>query len=194
MSLLLGSASPRRAALLSQLGLPFSVRAADIDERVRGDEAPEQYVARLAREKAAALADSSATVVLTADTTVCVDGRILGKPIDADDARGMLSLLSGRDHQVCTGVCVTAGSGNAVVVVTTTVRFCELGEPLLNAYLATDEPWDKAGAYAIQGLAGSFIARIEGSYSNVVGLPLVETRELLDGAGLQPSLGSGVTP
>lgn len=189
MSLLLGSASPRRAALLAQLGVDFCVLAADIDETVLPRESPAAYVQRVARAKAEALRHTAHGAVLTADTTVCIDGEILGKPGDAGSARAMLRLLSDREHEVMTAVCLTLKAGAvAARLVRTSVRFCALDAALIDAYLATDEPWDKAGSYAIQGLGGSFVRCINGSYSNVVGLPLVETRELLLEAGIRTSL------
>ncbi|MEE4278490.1 MAG: Maf family protein [Halieaceae bacterium] len=185
-ALVLGSASPRRAELLAQLGLSFDRRAADIDETPQPDEAPLAYVARMAREKAAALrAAGVAGCLLTADTTVILDRRSLGKPADRDEGRAMLRSLSGRGHEVCTAVCCLAGSERRECSVLTRVEFMPLDDALIEAYLDSDEPWDKAGAYAIQGLGGSFVRRVEGSVSNVIGLPLVETRELLAACGLE---------
>ncbi len=187
--LLLGSASPRRAQLLAQLGLRFQQRAAAIDETPRDGEPPRTYVRRMAEEKAAALAsalggeDGSGTL-LTADTTVILDGRSLGKPVGAEDARTMLRDLSGREHEVCTAVCVMRDQIQRHCLVSTQVEFAELSEELIDCYLATDEPWDKAGAYAIQGSGGAFVRRVSGSVSNVIGLPLVETRELLQAMGI----------
>ena len=183
--LVLGSASPRRAELLAQLGVTYAVLKADIDETPAPGEAPRDYVKRMAREKAASLAAQSGDrVLLTADTTVILGGESLGKPDDAADARRMLAALSGTRHEVSTAVMVRAGDRQHETLVTTTVDFIALSPELIDAYLATDEPWDKAGAYAIQGLAGSFVRRIDGSVSNVIGLPLAETRELLGGVGV----------
>jgi septum formation protein len=192
-ALVLGSASPRRAELLAQLGLPFEQRSADIDETPGPSEAPLSYVVRMAREKAAALREQGvAGRLLTADTTVIVDGRSLGKPADRVEGRAMLRSLSGRRHEVCTAVCCAASDGSSASLwecsVLTGVEFMPLSDALIDAYLDGDEPWDKAGAYAIQGIAGSFVRRIEGSVSNVIGLPLVETRELLSAAGLHPGV------
>ncbi len=188
-SLVLGSASPRRAELLAQLGVDFEQRAAHIDEAPREAEEPMHYVMRMAREKAAALREAGvADALLTADTTVIVDGRSLGKPADPAEGRAMLQRLSGRVHEVCTAFCCTTNTGQREGRAVTRVEFMPLDEELIDAYLATDEPWDKAGAYALQGLAGSFVRRIEGSVSNVIGLPLVETREALGALGLHVGL------
>ena len=172
--LVLASASPRRADLLRAAGLTFEVAAADIDERVHDGEGPASYVERLAREKAARVAATRADAfVLAADTTVVVDGEILGKPEDAIDAGRMLRLLSGRRHEVLTGVCLTGpGPFERAAVVRTTVAFARLTDEEIAWYVATGEPLDKAGAYAVQGLASRFIERIEGSHPNVVGLPV----------------------
>jgi septum formation protein len=190
--LTLGSQSPRRAELLRQLGVEFTVLPAHIDETPAPGEDPVAYVERMAREKAQAVRAAGATCVLAADTTVICAGESLGKPTGVDSARAMLERLSERDHDVCTALCLDRGGARSLVTVHTRVWFCRLGPATIDAYLATDEPWDKAGAYAIQGLAGAFVARIEGSYSNVVGLPLRETRELLATAniatGLDPQL------
>lgn len=178
-SLVLGSASPRRAELLSQLGLSFTVVAADIDETPQADEDPQDYVQRIAQEKSDALVVGGADVLLTADTTVVLDGSSLGKPRDAREARCMLEALSGRTHEVYTAMCARNRMQSETVIVATSVEFTALTPSLIADYLSTDEPWDKAGAYAIQGCAGSFVRRIDGSVSNVIGLPLVEARELL---------------
>jgi len=188
MDLVLGSASPRRAELLAQLGLRFEQRAADIDETPAPRENPIVYVQRMAREKALALRGAGG-LLLTADTTVIAKGQSLGKPRDREAARRMLEALSGAWHEVTTAVCVSRGDDLAEQMVTTRVEFAPLSESLVDAYLATDEPWDKAGAYAIQGLAGGFVRRIEGSVTNVIGLPLVETRELLEACGLVTGVG-----
>jgi septum formation protein len=185
--LLLGSASPRRAQLLSQLGVSFAQRPADIDESAREGEDPVVYVQRMAREKALAL-DEHAALLLTADTTVVLHGESLGKPVDRREARSMLERLSGTEHEVCTAVCLKAGDRLQELTVCTTVEFAALPARLIEAYLDTGEPWDKAGAYAIQGLAGSFVRRVNGSVSNVIGLPLLETRELLEAAGVATGL------
>ncbi len=183
--LVLASQSPRRRELLQQLGLAFEVRPANTDEAVLAGEPARDYVLRVAREKARAV---DGEVVLAADTAVVLAGEVLGKPADADDARRMLRALSGSRHEVLTGVCVRrAAPGPGVeldVVVSTEVVFAALSTRAVDWYVATGEPLDKAGAYAIQGAGGAFVAEIRGSVSNVVGLPLVETAALLARAGL----------
>ncbi|MCH1918135.1 Maf-like protein [Shewanella sp. A3A] len=187
MTLILASASPRRRELLAQLGLgnaafQFSVQPADIDESLRVGEAPAPFVRRLALEKAqaglAASGDNNA-VVLGSDTIVVCDDTILGKPVDSDEAFAMLSSLSGRTHQVMTAVALCSATRTESVLVCTEVTFTALTAAQIHAYIASGEPMDKAGAYGIQGLGGSFVQQLHGSYSAVVGLPLVETRELL---------------
>ena len=180
--LVLASASPRRSELLKQAGFSFTVRPADIPEDPFPDEDPIVYVTRLALAKAqevyGQLGDSSAAV-LGADTTVIVDSQILGKPVDAADAARMLRMLSGRFHLVATGVAlVTADSAEATAEVTT-VFFNDLSDSEIAEYVATGEPMDKAGAYAIQGLAARWIPRIEGCYFNVVGLPIARVSLLM---------------
>jgi len=173
--LILASASPRRKELLTQAGFVFEVRPAHIGEETRAGENAIAYVVRLAREKAQAVFDElgdAEAVVLGADTTVEVDGQILGKPEDAADAARMLRLLSGRTHRVMTGVAVVTTRGAEVAAEVTGVRFLTLSEEEIAAYIASGEPMDKAGAYGIQGRAAKWIPRIEGDYFNVVGLPL----------------------
>ncbi|MGX8883741.1 Maf family protein [Methylovorus sp. SPW-M1] len=188
--LYLASRSPRRAELLQQLGLETIFMAADVDESPLPDEAPHDYVLRLAQAKAetglAALQaqGGEALPLLAADTTVAIDGLILGKPEDDADARAMLLRMSGRWHEVHTGVAVASASGVHVRLSTTRVEMTTLDEATIQAYIATGEPRDKAGAYGIQGLASTFIRRIEGSYSGVMGLPVFETSELLKQAGI----------
>ncbi len=179
LTLILASASPRRAELLSAAGFRFSVSPVEVDERPLDDEPPRDYVLRVAREKARACAAPADAVVLAADTTVIVDGRILGKPEDAADAARMLRLLSGRVHQVLTGVTLRRGGTEASAVESTAVTFDRMTEDEIAWYAATPEPADKAGAYAVQGLASRFVLRIDGSYSNVVGLPVATVRRLL---------------
>jgi septum formation protein len=176
--LILASASPRRAELLDSAGLDFDVRPADIDESVQRGESPEEYVRRLSIEKAAAVSRPG-EIVIAADTTVEIDGEILGKPIDDADARRMLGLLAGAEHHVHTGVSVRADERTRTVVVTTLVEFIPLDADAIQDYIATGEPFDKAGGYAIQGAGGGLVRRIDGSVSNVIGLPLEETLELL---------------
>ncbi len=185
MRLILASASPRRAELLKAAGIDFDVMPADIDEAVRDGESAEQYARRVANEKACgALARSHGRPVLAADTVVVVDGLILQKPADAEDARRMLTLLSGRRHEVLTAVSVSLGGPDDVCpaasgVERTTVEFAQLSEAEIGWYVASGEPLDKAGAYAIQGLGSRFVTRIDGSYSNVVGLPIALVYKLL---------------
>jgi septum formation protein len=184
----LASASPRRLELLAPLRLDLVVHPADIDESVIGDEDPVAYVRRLSIGKAEAVALARAAhtdeIVIAADTTVDVDGHILGKPADADDARSMLTRLAGRTHQVHTGVTVIRGADTATAVVTTQVSFASLTDLELDWYLATGEPFDKAGAYAIQGAGGALVSSVNGSVSNVVGLPLATVVELARSIGV----------
>jgi septum formation protein len=189
--IVLASASPRRRELLGSAGISFTVQASDIDERPLAGEAPRDCTERLAREKALAVFQSRPRdYVLGADTIVVVDDAILGKPRDAEDAARMLRLLSGRTHAVITGVCVVSpvasgqGSGAskpdlAAASETTLVTVCELSDKEVRDYVATGEPMDKAGAYAIQGIASRWIPRIEGDYSNVVGLPVALVYRML---------------
>ena len=180
--LYLASASPRRRELLTQIGVAFSVKSADIDESVQTGESPEVYVKRLAQAKAqavlATLTDTDA-VVLGADTCVVQEGRILGKPTDFAEAKQMLGALSGCTHQVLTAVALVSAAHQEVVCVSTSVRFGTLTDAQIAAYWASGEPCDKAGSYGIQGLGAVFVEHIQGSYSAVVGLPLYETCQLL---------------
>lgn len=153
-------------------GFTFIVRPPHIEEIRVPQEGPEAYVTRLAREKAHAVTLAAGEVILSADTVVVVDGQVLEKPRDADDATRMLTLLSGREHQVMTGICLRSESREAVDVAVTRVRFIELTPAEIAAYVASGEPMDKAGAYAIQGLASKFVEWIEGCYFNIVGLPI----------------------
>ena len=190
MRLFLASASPRRAELLRLAGYTFDIIVTNIDERVGENEAPAAYVRRLAAEKtrAAAALVGPRVVVLGADTAVVVDGEILGKPRSDDDAASMLRRLSGRWHEVMTGISLRSGPSEVGRVETTRVEFAPLSDAEIANYLASGEGRDKAGAYAIQGLASRFIPRIEGSYSNVVGLPVAAVADLL-GTGLLPCIG-----
>lgn len=188
-SLYLASASPRRRELLAQIGVPLSVLSIAIDETPLPDEAPAAYVERLARGKAAAglamLEELGGEgCVLGADTSVVIDGRILGKPADESDGLAMLAALSGREHQVLTAVALAAATGIEARVVECRVRFRQIGRDEALRYWLSGEPADKAGGYAIQGLGAIFVSRIEGSYSAVVGLPLCETAELLGEFGI----------
>jgi septum formation protein len=180
----LASASPRRRELLGQLGLRFTVAAADIDETPHPAEAPEAYVLRLAREKARAVAGRfPGAWVLAADTTVVLGPELLGKPRDEAEARAMLARLSGRTHEVHTGVAL-AGRAEEALVVRTRVTFRTLSAGEIAWYAGTGEPLDKAGAYAVQGKGGFLVAAVEGSPTNVIGLPLGETLALLERAGV----------
>jgi septum formation protein len=177
--LILASASPRRAELLRAAGYEFETIVADIDERVREGETPAEYVRRLAAEKSAAVQTTADTITLGADTTVVVDGEILGKPRDDDEAAAMLRRLAGRRHEVLTGISIRYGAHEVGRVESTAVWFAVLTTEDIAWYTASGEGRDKAGAYAIQGLASRFIPRIDGSYANVVGLPVSTVAELL---------------
>jgi septum formation protein len=199
--LVLASASPRRRELLAQTGFTFEVHPAHIPENPRPNEDPIAYVVRLAREKAEAVFNQltelgapglasetwettnpnrQSLVVLGADTTVTLDKTILGKPEDAADAARMLRMLSGRTHRVITGVAVVTAERTEVAAEVTAVKFLALSDDEIAAYIATGEPMDKAGAYAIQGRAAKWIPRIEGDYFNVVGLPIALVSTLLE--------------
>jgi septum formation protein len=198
MRLILASASPRRADLLRAAGFEFETSVAEVDESVHPDESPAAYVQRLAGEKSAAVsahvasgfsrmtdnaaartAPADSIIILGADTTVVVDGLILGKPEDDERSAAMLRQLSGRRHEVLTGISLRMGSRELRRVEVTAVYFVNLNEDDVVWYVRSGEGRDKAGAYAIQGLASRFIPRIEGSYTNVVGLPIVAVRELI---------------
>jgi septum formation protein len=182
--LILASASPRRRELLAQAGFSFEVVPADVAEVRKPGEDPIRFVTRLAREKAEAVAASRSitpdTIVLGADTIVVVDEEVLGKPQDAADAARMLRLLSGQTHQVITGVCLAKGRERQRAAEVTFVRFATLSDEEIDAYVATGEPLDKAGAYAIQGRAGRWVPRIHGCYFNVVGLPLALVSSMIE--------------
>ena len=185
MRLVLASRSPRRADLLTRAGYQFEIAPADIDERVIGGETPVEHVRRLAREKAAVVAhDHSTSIVLGADTVVVVDDVVLGKPFDDADAAGMLRRLSGRTHAVLTGVALHTPQDERCDVESTRVTFRELTAGDLAWYVGSGEPAGKAGAYAIQGRASRFVTRIEGSYTNVVGLPVCLVDHLLGAMGV----------
>jgi nucleoside triphosphate pyrophosphatase len=210
LRLVLASASPRRAELLTAAGFTFEVLAVDLDERARPGEAPADYVSRLAAEKTARVLElldeaaeekprareaegpnemgvrlrASEVVILGADTAVVVGGEILGKPAHDGDAARMLRLLSGRAHDVMTGISLRSPAGEVSGIETTTVWFAPLSPDEIAAYVARGEGRDKAGAYAIQGFAARFIPRIEGSYSNVVGLPIARVSEALKRAAV----------
>ena len=183
----LASASPRRSALLDQIGVPHRVQPVDVDETARGGEPPDQYVQRLAVLKAETLWQKLAAAqrqpVLGADTAVVLDGEILGKPRDEQDCMRMLKLLSARTHQVFTAVALRASDGCQSRVNVSEVTFRKLADEEIQRYWRSGEPADKAGAYAVQGRAALFIERIAGSYSGIMGLPLFETGELLAAVG-----------
>lgn len=187
MRLILASASPRRAEILCNAGIAFEVQAAILDESPRAGETPGDYVCRLALEKARAAADAAAEqysgdyLIVGADTVVVAGDEILGKPASEEDARRMLRRLSGTTHEVHTGLAVLRRPGGTerVVEEITRVTFAPLSEREIESYLATGEPFDKAGAYAIQGIGGRYITRIEGCYFNVMGLPLARLWSLL---------------
>jgi septum formation protein len=196
--LVLASASPRRRELLAQVGYKFEVRPAHIPENPLPGEDPIVYVTRLAREKAETVfreltsadsgietrhASGQSLVVLGADTTVTLDDAILGKPEDAADAARILRMLSGRTHRVITGVAVVTAEGAELAAEVTGVRFLSLSDEEIEAYIATGEPMDKAGAYGIQGRAARWIPRIEGCYFNVMGLPLALVCSMLESCG-----------
>ncbi|MCG7199057.1 Maf-like protein [Marinobacter pelagius] len=182
--LILASASPRRAELLKQIGLYFTTRPADVDETPEPAESAEAYVERLAREKALAVAaEHPDALVIGSDTSVVLEGEILGKPLNKTDACATLARLSGGVHQVMTAVALAHRGECRSCLVVTEVEFRQLGGDEINAYVGSGEPMDKAGSYGIQGLGGIFVKELRGSYSAVVGLPLQETAELLAAAG-----------
>jgi septum formation protein len=187
----LASRSPRRAELLQQIGVQFSVLPSDVDESEREHESPADYVLRLAKTKAetcmAMLVQENKAIrpILAADTTVSIDRKILGKPQDEADARAMLTLMSGKRHQVLTALAIATPQGIVTSLSVTQVEMAELTASEIEAYIRSGEPFDKAGAYGIQGLASTFIKRIEGSYSGVMGLPIYETAQLLRSAGIR---------
>lgn len=191
VSLILASGSPRRSELLSQMGVVYLCDPADIDETAIATESPQEYVQRMASTKAAVVAARHAlsdSVVLAADTSVVIDDDVLGKPVDQMDGLAILARLSGRKHTVMTAVCLHGADEQVTQLVTTEVEFIQLTREICEAYLATSEPWDKAGAYGIQGLGGALVKSINGSYSNVVGLPLFETWQMLSAVGITTSL------
>jgi len=184
MKLILGSASPRRKELLAQLGLaPDDIRSPDIDETPAKGELPRPYCARMAREKAMAVARAEDEIVLCADTTVALGRRIMGKPEDEKEAAAFLLAMAGRRHTVITAVAVAVGDRVLESVVVTQVKMKRLSDAELNTYLASGDWKGKAGGYGIQGPAGAFIPWIQGSYSAVMGLPVAETANLLLAAG-----------
>lgn len=194
MNLYLASQSPRRSELLTQIGVSFSVLAVNIDETVKSKEKPEDYVVRLAKEKAIVgwnITKNTDKAVLGSDTAVVIEGVILGKPKDNNDAKRMLNLLSGKTHQVITAVALLVPSENPeiaeprAIISVSEVSFKRLSATEIEQYVYSGECDDKAGSYAIQGLAAAFITHLSGSYSGVMGLPLYETLELLNDAGIR---------
>jgi septum formation protein len=170
--LVLASQSPRRAEILRNAGIPFTVRMAGVDETPHEGERPGPYVRRLAEAKARAVTASPGEIVLAADTTVVIAGELLSKPVDAEDARRMLHLLSGRRHEVLTGICLLRDDAEICDQAATAVWFAPLTAEEIDDYVNSGEPMDKAGAYAIQGLGSKLVERIEGCYFNVMGLPV----------------------
>jgi septum formation protein len=183
LPLLLASASPRRRELLERVGVSLEVRPADIDETPRPDEDPQAYVARIARDKAAAVARQPGQWSLAADTTVTIDGKILGKAESPAEATQMLQLLSGREHHVATAFCVRGDSGHRDGLVLSTVVMIEMSPQVITDYVASGEWRGKAGAYAIQGIGAALVREVRGSVTNVIGLPLVEVLEALSAMG-----------
>lgn len=187
--LILASASPRRRALIEQLDLPFRVVTADVDESIHPDERPADYVSRTAAKKAwsvrQGLDEALQLPVLAADTTVVLDGRILGKPASGAEAAEMLRCLSARTHEVYSGVVVVANGKEHHGLNVSRVTFAPLEADWIEAYCKSGEPLDKAGAYGVQGHAAQFISKLEGSYSGVMGLPLYETMQLLRKVGIR---------
>ena len=183
--LILASQSPRRKEILQAAGIPFQVRIGNVDESVLNGEAPMSYVRRLAAVKAMAVKRDAGDMILAADTTVVAEGEILGKPENDDDAKRMLRKLSGRSHEVLTGICLFSGSKLQIDAESTTVYFAALSEEEIEQYVASGEHHDKAGAYGIQGRASKFIQRVEGCYFNVVGLPISLVYRHLKAAGYE---------
>ena len=179
MKLILASQSPRRKALMALFGLPFAVQVADIDETMDPAKSPCDEVAGVSRRKAEAVSRGDDDIVIAADTVVVCQGKILGKPRDEADARRMLSLLSGRDHQVMTGMCVLRGEQCVTATEVTDIHFRELSAAEIDAYIATGEPMDKAGSYGIQGGAALFAEKMVGDYYNVMGLPVCRLWKIL---------------
>lgn len=182
--IVLASGSPRRAEILRSVGWEFEKAIPDVDESVIAGEAPEKYVQRLAAEKASeVLGEHEGKIVLAADTTVVIDGEIIGKPVDADDARRMISMLSGNWHEVLTGVAIAKNGSTRVGLQTTRVKFAPMKKAEIDFLVEKGDPLDKAGAYAVQAQAALFIESIEGDYWNVVGLPInLVYRLIVDGA------------
>lgn len=182
--IILASKSPRRQELLARLGLDFTVMTEDIDETMDPAVPLEQEILRVSEAKARAVHAGPEDLIISADTVVCVDGRRLGKPADEADAKAMLRLLSGRAHTVVSGLCVLRGERCKTAAVHTAIHFRPLSEREIDAYVASGEPMDKAGAYGIQGLAAIFVDKLDGDYYNVMGLPLCKLAEMLKSFGV----------
>ncbi len=182
-SVVLASASPRRLGLLKNIGVDPEVRPADLDETPRPGESPARYVERLAVAKAVAVARDG-EVVIAADTTVSINGQIIGKPASRAEALDILCTLSGQTHTVFTGLAVLSPSGTTSAIVTSEVTFIQASDDLLAWYADTDEPYDKAGGYGLQGAGSMLVAGVQGSVTNVVGLPLAQLHELMSGVAL----------
>jgi septum formation protein len=191
VDLILASQSPRRSELLRTAGIPFRVRVRPVEEKRASGEAPVEYAMRLAREKAEAAWEGAAEIVLGADTIVVLGDRVLEKPAEASEARSMLEALSGREHTVVTGICLRHPGGAIADSESTRVRFIKLDPAEIDAYVASSEPMDKAGAYAIQGLASKFVERIDGCYFNVMGLPVAKVYRHWKGLVFGPGIRQG---
>lgn len=189
---ILASSSPRRRQLLELIGIKHDVRPADIDETIAGGETPHEYAERLAREKAEAVAASAAGIVIGADTVVVIDGRVLGKPVNEQQAAAMLEALGGRTHTVVTAVAVVVDGRTSSSVEEVAVTFRPLTQAEIASYIATGEPMDKAGAYGIQGFGATIVERIEGDYFAVMGLPIVRLLRLLAERGVRYEFARGL--
>lgn len=193
--IILASASPRRKQYLSYLGLPFEVVVPDVDESTVEGESPEQLVRRLSKLKAQAvlqrLSDDDC-IIIAADTVVAFEGHVLGKPKDEEDAFNMIKMLQGKVHEVFTGCTITSGNKTSNFAVSTRVTFANLDDELIRTYVKSGESMDKAGSYALQGIAAALIKKVEGSVSTVVGLPICEVRECLKEFGVTPKTAQGV--
>lgn len=187
MGIILASASPRRRELLKLMGLDFTIRTASHDETMDSSAAPADEVARVSLLKAQAVCPACAEddIIIAADTIVVCDSLVMGKPHSEQDAFSMLRRLSGRDHQVMTGLTVMQGKNAETVTVTTTLHFRDLSDEEIRAYIATGEPKDKAGAYAVQGLAAMFVVKLDGDYYNVMGLPVCTLATMLRKRGIR---------
>jgi MAF protein len=190
----LASASPRRRELLNLIGIPHDVRPANVDETMRPREAPRRHAERLAREKASAIAVRDPNLItIGADTVVVINRKVLGKPADAEDAARMLGMLSGREHTVITAVAVSRGRELRSAIEEVRVKVRRLSDEEIEAYIATGEPMDKAGAYGIQGFGATIVERIEGDYFSVMGLPLVRLVGLMRDVGVRYRFGKLAT-